>query len=170
MIREATQEEIARELRRGVEIPGSAGWTPASLPWLAVPFLVLLGFALMIVSRNPTNPGFTLREDIWNQYVLQSVSWVSLNRVADQAETVFYLDGVYPEDADQLAAAYPGTVPSDPWGRSYRLVTRGEKLLVTGSDSTGQPIQSLILSRHLAWEHAGARSDRVEGPGVQLVP
>jgi hypothetical protein len=170
LIREATQEEIAREMRRGVEVPASARWTPASLPWLAVPFLVLLGFALMIVSRNPANPGFTLREDIWNQYVLQSVSWISLNQVANQAETVFYLDGVYPENADQLAAAYPDTVPSDPWGKGYRLVTRGEKLLVTGSDSRGQPIQSLILSRHLAWEHAGARSDRVEGPGVRLVP
>jgi hypothetical protein len=170
LIREATQEEIAREMRRGVDMPGAARWTPASLPWLAVPFLVLLGFALMIVNRNPVNPGFALREDVWNRYVLQSVSWISLDRVASLAETAFFLDGVYPENADQLAAEYPGTVQSDPWGRSYRLVTRGEKLLVTGSDSTGQPIQSLILSRHLAWEGAGTRTDRVGGPGVQLVP
>ena len=90
--------------------------------------------------------------------------------MASQAEIAFYLDGVYPEDADQLAAEYPGTVPSDPWGRSYRLVTRGEKLLVTGSDSGGQPIQSLILSRHMAWEGAGVRIERHEGPGVRLVP
>jgi hypothetical protein len=170
LIREATQEEIAREMRRGVDMPGAARWTPASLPWLAVPFLVLLGFALMIVNRNPVNPGFALREDVWNRYVLQSVSWISLDRVASLAETAFFLDGVYPENADQLAAEYPGTVQSDPWGRSYRLVTRGEKLLVTGSDSTGQPIQSLILSRHIAWEGAGVRGDRREGPGVQLVP
>ena len=59
LIREATQEEIAREMRRGVDVPGTTRWTPASLPWLAVPFLVLLGFALMIVNRNPVNPGFT---------------------------------------------------------------------------------------------------------------
>jgi hypothetical protein len=170
LIREATQEEIAREMRRGVEMPGTTRWTPASLPWLAIPFLVLLGFALMIVNRNPANPGFTLQEDVWNQYILQSVSWISLDRVASQAETAFYLDGVYPENVDQLAAEFPGDVPSDPWGRAYRLVTRGEKLLVTGSDSGGQPIQGLILSRHLAWEGAGARDERHEGPGVTLVP
>jgi hypothetical protein len=169
-IREATQEEIAREMRRGVEAPRATRWTPASLPWLAIPFLVLLGFALMIVGRNPANPGFSLREDVWDRYVLQSVSWISLDRVASQAETVFYLDGVYPESLEQLLAEYPGTVPTDPWGRSYRVVTRGEKLLVSGSDRSGGPIQSLILSRHMAWEGAGDRSERHEGPGVRLIP
>jgi len=170
LIRQATQEEIAREMRRGVEMPQSRRWTAASLPWLAVPFLVLLGFALMIVNRNPANPGFSLREDLWDRYVLQGVSWISLDRVAHQAETAFYLDGVYPENADDLARDYPGAVPFDPWGRPYRLVTRGEKLLVTGSDRNGQPVQSLILSRHLAWEGPGDRAERPEGPGVQLVP
>jgi len=170
LIREATQEEIARELRRDVEIPQTRRWTMASLPWLAVPFLILLGFALMIVNRNPANPGFSLREDLWDRYLLQGVSWISLDRVAHQAETAFFLDGVYPEDADDLARDYPGAVPLDPWGRPYRLVTRGEKLLVTGSDRNGQPVQSLILSRHLAWEGTGDRADRPEGPGVQLVP
>jgi len=170
LIREATQEEIAREMRRGVDIPKSPRKSPASLPWLAVPFLVLLGFALMIVQRNPANPGFRLREDVWNRYVLQSVSWISLDRVARQAETTFYLDGAYPESADQLALNHPEAVPLDPWGRPYRLVIRGGKLLVTGSDSTGQPIQSLILSRHLAWEQAGEKTDRHEGPGVELLP
>ena len=170
LIREATQEEIAREMRRDVEMPQARRWTLAFLPWLAVPFLILLGFALMIVNRNPANPGFSLREDLWDRYVLQSVSWISLDRVAFQAETAFYLDGVYPEDADYLARDYPGAVPLDPWGRPYRLVTRGEKLLVTGSDRNGQPVQSLILSRHLAWEGTGENADRPEGPGVQLVP
>ncbi len=170
LIRVATQEEIAREMRQDVEMPLTRRWTPASLPWLAVPFLILLGFALMIVNRNPANPGFSLREDLWDRYVLQSVSWISLDRVAHQAETAFYLDGVYPENADQLAKDYPGTVPLDPWGRPYRLVARGEKLLVTGSDHNGQPVQSLILSRHLAWEGTGERAERPEGPGVQLIP
>jgi hypothetical protein len=170
IVREATQEEIAREMRRGVDMPSTQRWSPASLPWLAVPFLVLLGFALMIVNRNPVNPGFSLREDLWDRYVLQSVSWISLDQVSRQAEIAFYLDGVYPESAEQLAKEYPGTLPLDPWSRPYRLVTRGEKLLVTGSDSDGQPIQSLILSRHLAWEGTGERTDRPDGPGVQLVP
>jgi len=170
LIREATQEEVAREMRRDVEVPKTERWSPVSLPWLAVPFLILLGFALMIVDRNPANPGFSLREDLWDRYVLQSASWISLDRVAQQAETAFYVDGVYPENADQLAKEYPGAVPLDPWGRSYRLVTRGEKLLVTGSDRIGQPVQSLILSRHLAWEGTADRAERPEGPGVQLVP
>jgi len=170
LIREATQEEVAREMRRDVEVPKTERWSPVSLPWLAVPFLILLGFALMIVDRNPANPGFSLREDLWDRYVLQSASWISLDRVAQQAETAFYVDGVYPENADQLAKEYPGAVPLDPWGRSYRLVTRGEKLLVTGSDRIGQPFQSLILSRHLAWEGAADRAERPEGPVVQLVP
>ena len=170
LIREATQEEIAREMRRDVEMPKTPRWTLASLPWLAIPFLILLGFALMIVNRNPVNPGFSLREELWDRCVLQSASWISLDRVAQQAETAFYLDGVYPENADQLAKEYPGTVPLDPWGRPYRLVARGEKLLVTGSDRNGQPVQSLILSRHLAWEGIRERADRPEGPGVQLVP
>ncbi|MCG6950190.1 MAG: DUF4388 domain-containing protein [Acidobacteria bacterium] len=170
LIRESTQEEIAREMRQEVEEPATERWPMSSLPWLAVPFLILLGFALMIVQRNPANPGFHLREDVWDRYVLQSVSWISLDRIARQAETAFYLDGVYPASADQLAAEYPRSVPSDPWGRPYRLVERGEKLLVTGADSDGQPIQNLILSRHLAWEGATDRVGRSEGPGVELLP
>lgn len=170
LIREATQEEIARELRRSTGEPKSQRWTLASLPWLAVPFLILLGFALMIVQRNPANPGFRLIDDVWNRYVLQSVSWISLDRVARQAETAFYLDGAYPESASQLASEHPGSVPLDPWARNYRLVTRGDKLLVTGSDANGQPIQSLILSRQLVWERTGGRQGPHEGPGVVLVP
>jgi hypothetical protein len=170
LIREATQEEIAREMRRDVDSIKAPRWSLASLPWLAVPFLVLLGFSLMIIPRNPINPGFTLREDFWNRYVLQSLSWISLDRVAHQAEVHFLLNGTYPEDADQLAAESPGRVPLDPWGRSYRLVARGGKLLVTGSDGSGQPIQSLILTRYLAWEPGGGRVERSTGPGVVLIP
>jgi hypothetical protein len=170
LIREATQEEIARELRRGTGEPKPQRWTLGSLPWLAIPFLILLGFALMIVQRNPANPGFRLVDEVWNRYVLQSVSWISLDRVARQAETAFYLDGAYPESADQLESEHPGAVPRDPWGRTYRMVTRGDKLLVTGADAGGQPIQSLILSRHLVWERTGGPPGPQEGPGVELVP
>jgi hypothetical protein len=170
LIREATQEEIAREMRRGVESIKAPRLSVASLPWLAVPFLVLLGFSLMIIPRNPINPGFTLREDFWNRYVLQSLSWISLDRIATQAETSFYLNGTYPEDADQLAAASHGRILLDPWGRPYRLVTRGGKLLVTGSDGSGQPIQNLILTRYLAWEAGGERVELSRGPGVILLP
>jgi len=170
LIREATQEEIAREMRRGIESTKAPRWSIASLPWLALPFLVLLGFSLMIIPRNPINPGFALREDFWNRYVLQSLSWISLDRVACQAETSFYVNGTYPEDAGQLAAASREPIPLDPWGRPYRLVTRGGKLLVTGSDGSGQPIQSLILTRYLAWEAGGAKVAWSTGPGVILIP
>jgi len=170
LIREATQEEIAREMRRGVESIKAPRLSVASLPWLAVPFLVLLGFSLMIIPRNPINPGFTLRENFWNRYVLQSLSWISLDRIAKQAEVSFYLNGTYPEDADQLAAAYQGRILPDPWGRPYRLVTRGGKLLITGSDGSGQPIQNLILTRYLAWEAGGERAEMSSGPGVILLP
>jgi hypothetical protein len=171
LIREATQEEIAREMRRGSGEPRRQRWTLGSFPWLAVPFLVLLGFALMIVQRNPVNPGFRLADEVWNRYVLQSASWISLDRVARQAETVFYLEGAYPESADQLESMLPGAVPRDPWGGGYRLVTRGDKLLATGSDASGQPIQSLILSRHMVWERTGGGKPGLqEGPGVVLIP
>ncbi len=102
--------------------------------------------------------------------MLQSLSWISLDRVARQSEAFFYLNGTYPEDADQLAAGYQGEVPLDPWGRSYRLVTRGGKLLVTGSDGRGQPIQNLILTRYLAWEAGDERVEWSAGPGVVLIP
>jgi hypothetical protein len=170
LIREATQEEIAREMRRGVESIKAPRFSVGSLPWLAVPFLVLLGFSLMIIPRNPINPGFTLRENFWNRYVLQSLSWISLDRIANQAETSFYLNGTYPEDADQLADASLERILLDPWGRPYRLVTRGGKLLITGSDGSGQPIQNLILTRYLAWEAGGERAEMSSGPGVILLP
>jgi hypothetical protein len=102
--------------------------------------------------------------------VLQSLSWISLDRVAGQAESYFYLNGTYPEDADQLAVGFQGHGTLDPWGRSYRLVTRGGKLLVTGSDGSGQPIQNLILTRYLAWEAGDERVEHSAGPGVVLIP
>ena len=170
LIREASQEEIAREMRRGVETTRAPRWSPASLPWLAIPFLVLLGFSLLIVPKNPANPFFSLRGAFWNRYVLQSLSWISLDRVAQQAENQFFLEGVYPEDADHLALGPAGAPSVDPWGRPYRVVTRGDKLLVSGLDGSGQPVQNLILSRHLAWEGSGVRLERSEGSGVELIP
>jgi len=169
LIRAATQEEITREMRRGMDPAKTSRWSPASLPWLAVPFLVLLGFSLTIMPRNPLNPEFNLRESFWDRYVLQSLSWINLDRVADRAENFFYLTGMYPDDAEHLATGIQGQVPRDPWGRSYRLVNRGGKLFVTGSDGSGQPIQALILSRHIAWEEGGDRAERATGPGVQLI-
>jgi hypothetical protein len=169
LIREATQEEVARELRRGVALTSSARFNIGSLPWLAIPFLVLLGFSLTVMPRNPLNPGFELHQRIWNQKVLASLSWIGLDRVAREAETSYFLNGIYPTDIAELEALPAGRVSRDPWGRPYRLVTRGGKLLVTGTDADGQPTQRLILSRGLAWEGTREWGERPAGPGVQLL-
>jgi hypothetical protein len=169
LIREATQEEVARELRRGVTLTSSARFSLGSLPWLAVPFLVLLGFSLTVIPRNSLNPAFELRNKIWSQGVLESLSWIALDRVASEAETSYYLSGIYPTSIDEVGATPSRQVADDPWGRPYRLVTRGGKLLVTGTDATGQPVQRLILSRGLAWEGTHERGERPQGPGVRLI-
>ena len=170
LIREASQEEIAREMRREVQEVKTPTWSPASLPWLAVPFLILLGFSLMIIPRNPVNPWFTLGQDLWDRYVLQSVSWIGLDRVARGTETYFFLNAYYPAGMEELVTGIPGIPPRDPWMRPYRVVTRGGKVLVTGSDGSGQPVQSLILSRGLAWEEeSSADGGRPTGPGVRLL-
>jgi len=169
IIREATQEEVARELRRGIAQTAPPRFSFASLPWLALPFLVLLGFSLTVIPRNPINPSFELRQEVWNRWVLESLSWIGLDRVAREAETSYYLNGIYPADMAELANSVPGRVPTDPWGRQYRLVSRGGKLLVTGADAAGRPAPRLILSHSLAWEGSGQRSERLVGPGVQIV-
>jgi hypothetical protein len=169
LIREATQEEVARELRREVALTSTPRFSVASLPWLAVPFLLLLGFSLTVMPRNQLNPAFELRDELWNRGVLESLSWIGLDRVARQAETSFYLNGIYPTGIDELSATLPGGVPDDPWGRPYRLVTRGGKLLVTGTDADGQPAQRLVLGRGLSWEAVRERGERPQGPGVRLL-
>lgn len=169
LIREATQEEVARELRRGTVTTTSRRLSLGSLPWLAIPFLVLLGFSLTIIPRNSVNPAFHLREDLWDRWVEQSLSRVGLDLVAREAEAYYYLNGIYPSSVEEITAGTGESEPVDPWGRPYRLVTRGSKLLVTGADAEGRPVPNLILSRSLAWESGAGRADRSQGPGVQLL-
>ncbi|MEJ2188590.1 MAG: DUF4388 domain-containing protein [Acidobacteriota bacterium] len=90
LIREASQEEIARELRREVKEESAPSFSPSSLPWLAVPLLALLAFSLMMIPRNPLNPGLSLGENFWDRYVVKSVSWIGLDRVARAGETHFF--------------------------------------------------------------------------------
>ena len=169
LIREASQEEIARELRREVKEESAPSFSPSSLPWLAVPLLALLAFSLMMIPRNPLNPGLSLGENFWDRYVVKSVSWIGLDRVARAGETHFFLHGFYPDGLDELVAGVQGVPAKDPWGRPYRMVTRGGKMLVTGSDGKGQPIQTLIISRSLAWEEAPVEDTERTGPGVRLL-
>ena len=170
-IHEATQEEVARRLSRQMAIPVD-GEAPARgfIPWLAIPFLVLLGFSMSGMERNPTNPSFDFWERYWNGYILESASWFRLERLCRTAEGVFYLDGIYPDTIRRLLDG-AGDVPADfvdPWSRSYRLTTRGNRLMVTGSDSEGDQIPQLILSRAVAWEGDG-QPTTIPGPGVRLI-
>ena len=169
LIREATQEEIARELRRGSTITTTSQFSLGSLPWLAIPFLILLGFSLTVIPRNSINPTFDLKEKVWERWVGQSLSWIGLDRVVREAETHYYLNGIYPGSVDELSHESRDREFLDPWGVPYRLVTRGTKLLVTGADADGRPMPNLILSHSLAWEGGLGRAERSQGPGVQLL-
>ena len=172
LIRERTNVEIA-EVELQAE-PVSVERRPSVLgyfPWLTIPFLVLLGFAFTIMPRNPVNPSFSARGELWERYVVQSQSWLRMDWLSRAAETEFFLHGFYPTDLGELSTSrLHEALTRDPWGRPYRIAIRGEKIMFTGSDSNGQPVPMLIQSRSLAWEgetpDAGTRS----GPGLILLP
>jgi hypothetical protein len=172
LIREATQEEVVQQLSRSMEPVETRGPSLAAFPWLAFPFLVLLGFSFTIMSHNPINASFSLKTELWNRDVLESVSWYRMNRLSQAAETYYFLHGLYPEDVEKLVAEsqVPDSFAADPWGRPYRIgTTTGHKLVLTGSDSTGQTVPLLILSRSLAWEGESAASEYLGKPGVILL-
>jgi hypothetical protein len=143
----------------------------AALPWLAIPFLVLLGFALTLIPRNPVNPTFTVRDELWDRYVVKSQSWLKMEWLSRMAETEFFLRGVYPASLDDLSVpgAETGSI-HDPFDRPYRMAIRGDKVMFTGSDRSGQPVPMLILSRSLAWEGSLADASERTGPGLILLP
>ncbi len=169
LIRPATEEETTRLLRQVVEERPASGF--GMMPWLAIPFLVLLGFSLTVMTANPLSATFGLRELIWDRYVGEGVSWYRMERLARAAETHYYLHGLYPENTEALSRADEGALQYlvDPWGQPYRVVTRGHKMMVTGLDSSGHPVPLLLLSRTLAWEGAHLEAESFEGPGVIFV-
>jgi len=140
-------------------------------PWLAIPFLVLLGFAFTVMPRSQINPTFAVRGELWEGLVVQSQSWLRMDWLARVAESEFFLYGLYPAGLEDLSTS--GLAPDgtdDPWGRPYRIAIRGEKLMFTGSDSNGQPVPMLIHSRSLAWEGETPESGDRKGPGLVLIP
>lgn len=170
-IREASQEEVARSLSRmmtPVVEKRSLGF--GIVPWLAVPFLVLLGFSLSVMPRNPANPGFGLMSRVWDGCVLEGVSSHRINHLSRAAESQFFLVGFYPENIDDLIQKSAGLPAgfSDPWGRDYRVATQGSKLMISGLDASGRRSPRLLLNRPLAWEGEGGIGLR-EGPGVRLL-
>lgn len=173
LIREATQEEIARSLSRlaqptGTEESSTLGF--GLIPWLAIPFLVLFGFSLSVMPRNPINPGFVLPSEIWDGCILEGVSWSRMQRLGEASESRFFLDGFYPVSEDDLIQHSRMLPPdfSDPWGRSYRIATRGSNLLISGLDADGERSPRLLLNRPLAWEGESGIGVLI-GPGVRLL-
>ncbi|MEE4271397.1 MAG: DUF4388 domain-containing protein [Thermoanaerobaculales bacterium] len=143
----------------------------ARLPWLAVPFLVLLGFALTLIPRNSMNPLLNGPGELWERYVVQSQSWLRMDWLTRAAEAEFFLHGFYPGDLDQVSVSRSTPeLTRDPWSRPYRIAIRGDKIMLTGSDSGGQPVPMLIHSRHLAWEGELPDAGNRTGPGLILLP
>ncbi len=171
IIRLATAEEVARSLASQVVVDSSSTLSLGALPWLAVPFLVLLGFALTVMPHNPANIAFGAREQLWDRVVLVSDSWIRMDRLTESVASYFLLNSVYPDSSDDLVAM--GLVAPeqalDPWDGPYRFATRGRRLLLTGVDREGQPVPLLILSRSLLWESEAVAVASTQGPGVVLI-
>jgi len=172
LIRERTRNEIAEvDLLTEPVVARERRSILGSFPWLAIPFLVLLGFSFTIMPRNQINPSFGVRDELWESYVVQSQSWLRMDWLARAAESEFFLHGLYPASLEDLSIPRwaPG-VQDDPWGRPYRMAIRGDKLMITGSDRYGQPVPLLIHSRSLAWEGETPESGDRTGPGLILLP
>lgn len=168
LIREATQEEVVGELSRDLEPVRRRTIQWASFPWLALPFLVLLGLSLSFVAQNPLNSQFAGDTGIWNRLVGETSSWFRLNRLARGVETRYFVDGAFPQTLEPLAppALRGGGGLLDPWGRPYRMVTRSDRFLLAGADATGEPVPLLLIVRDLPWE---GLSETSTGPGVILL-
>jgi hypothetical protein len=169
-IREATPAEVAQRLHSvSVDAAPARRWAD-SLPWLAVPFLVLLGFSISVMMKNPFNLVVGERFELPDRFVLEPTSWLKMQRLLEAIEVDHAIFGVYPEALEELVDA--GLVEPealvDPWGRPYRLVIQGQKLIVMGANARGQPVPSLIVSQGIAWEGMAERDDG-EARGVVLL-
>ena len=112
-----------------------------------------------------------MRKGIWERFVLESMSWFRMDGLSQAAETGYFLTGLYPETTADLAATEwaDKSLLVDPWDRQYRIVTREQKVMVTGLDASGQPVPLLLLSRSVAWEGEADEFSSLEGPGVILI-
>ena len=108
---------------------------------------------------------------IWERFVLESMSWFRMEALSMAAETGYFLTGLYPESTADVGDAdwADESLAKDPWGREYRIVTREQKVMVTGLDRSGQPVPLLLLSRSVAWEGEADLYSEITGPGVILL-
>jgi hypothetical protein len=169
IIREATQEEVVRRIARDVEPAKRAPRMRVSLPWLSIPVAALLFLGLSFVPTNPSNIGLNLRSLVWDQYVLETVSWQRMGQLSRAAEAHFFLHGLYPQAATDLVTTSHPLPLNDPWHRPYRLVTFDDQLSVTGTDASGNPAGMMTLTRKLAWEGDVAQLELRGQPGVRLL-
>ncbi len=168
-IREATPGEIVQELSAEHIPVRSSRVGLGSVPWLAIPFLVLLGISLTLVSRNPLNPEILSKNGLWTRYVVRGQSWFRLHGLVEACKTTAILSGVVPESVEELVSVggVPRSIARDPWGRAYRLSVRGHRIFAMGNDADGQPEPRLVFSDTLPWE--GPNQGRGTGPGVVLL-
>lgn len=171
IIREASQEEVARKLSHHL-IPEQRkpGMRVGAIPWLAFPFLVLLGFSISVMPYNPMNSFFDIGPKLWSGSVLKASSWFRMKRLIQLADTTFFLNGFYPKEIDELGEDLR-LLPDeyrDPWGRNYRLSNEASKLLLTGSDVEGHQGPMLMVSHPMAWE-GRIQTRAATGPGVRLI-
>ncbi len=172
LIRPARPDEVAFQMSGEYPADQTARRSLTGLPWLAIPFLVMLGFSLTVIPRNPLNPGLRLVDTVRDRFVLESASWFRMQRLVETAEIEYLLTGLYPEVVSDVAESrFHGFTANalDPWGRPYRLASRGEKMIVTGVDRLGHPVSFLVVSRTLAWEGDAVSKERSDQPGVVLL-
>jgi hypothetical protein len=169
IIRESSQEEVVRQLRRDGSSPTRTVRRPIALPWLAIPFVALLVFSFTVIPHNRMNPSFHDGGMLWQRYVLESTSWLQLVRMCRTAESYFFLEGLYPDSVSDLVDRGYAGLANDPWGRPYRLATEERRLIVSGTDAVGEPSPMLTVSRRLAWEGDVADLEPHNIPGVRLL-
>jgi len=168
IVREATPEEIARQLSRETE-GTSVLRRPVAIPWLAIPVAAVLAFAMIMIPFNTGNPIARFRTEVWDSLALHGLSWLRLVRISRTAETYYALEGLYPESAADLLDAGYATDVSDPWRRPYHLTTHEGRLVVTGTDAKGDPAPSLTIIRNLAMEPDEPVGGHRNRPGVRLL-
>jgi hypothetical protein len=168
LIREATPEEVVRQLARETR-PAQAPRRSFAFPWLAIPFAVLLAFSVSILPRNPSNPSLRLVSTIWDPFVHEEVSRLRLEQLTRLAHAHFFLHGVYPQSISDLVGESALSLLTDPWGRPYRLTTSDQRLIVSGTDAAGDAVDALSERSSLAWEGEGSRPVAAGRAGVRLL-
>jgi 1,4-dihydroxy-2-naphthoate octaprenyltransferase len=168
IVREATTDEVARQLSRETEGPAEIR-RPAPVPWLAIPAAALLAFALIMIPLDAGNPVARFRPEVWDGLALHGLSWLRLVRISRTAETYYALEGLYPESAADLLDAGYATDISDTWRRPYHLTTHDGRLVVTGTDANGDPAPALTIVRNLASEPDNTPGGHRQRPGVRLL-